>query len=194
RTDNEVKNFWNSHLKKRFFGMNHNPQSSTQTSSYNSTDTKSKPPSSSHMAQWESARVEAEARLSMDSFLNPPSTVKTDCDYFLRLWNSEVGESFRKINQQDGRESQSPTSQASSSTKVGSGSGVTMQAGAPGTSSPTEKKCMEYKSSNSDSYELDNDSSDSALKLLLDFPSDDDMDDMGFLQEPTDDVSIFPKQ
>lgn len=154
-----------------------------------SIDMKPKSPSTTHMAQWESARVEAEARLSMDSVLNPPSTGKTDSDFFLRLWNSEVGESFRKINEQYGRESQSPkTSQTSSSMKVGSGSG--------------DQKCLEeYKSpksftddlmvgsDSSNSYELEDDSSDSALKMLLDFPGG---NDMGFLQgQPDDDVSMF---
>ncbi|KAE9464877.1 hypothetical protein C3L33_03209, partial [Rhododendron williamsianum] len=190
RTDNEVKNFWNSHLKKRFLFLGLNMQASKLSPSFQtSIDMKPKSPSTTHMAQWESARVEAEARLSMDSVLNPPSTGKTDSDFFLRLWNSEVGESFRKINEQYGRESQSPkTSQTSSSMKVGSGSG--------------DQKCLEeYKSpksfaddlmvgsDSSNSYELEDDSSDSALKMLLDFPGG---NDMGFLQgQPDDDVSIF---
>lgn len=189
RTDNEVKNFWNSHLKKRFLFLGHNMQASGLYSSFhNSIDVKPKSPSTTHMAQWESARVEAEARLSMDSVLNPPSTGKTNCDYFLRLWNSEVGESFRKINEQYGGESQSPkTSGTSTSTKIGSGS--------------IDQNCLEeYKSSksftddftlgtdSSNSYELDDDSSDSALKMLLDYPSN---NDMGFLQGQTDDASVF---
>ncbi|KAI8007748.1 Transcription factor MYB17 [Camellia lanceoleosa] len=192
RTDNEVKNFWNSNLKKRFFCISGlNLQASKPPSASNSINTKPEPPSTRHMAQWESARVEAEARLSMNSLLSPSQTVKTDCDYFLRLWNSEVGESFRSLNGR--RESQSPISQTSSSTKVGSGSGVTMQAGPSRTSSPIEQKCMYANdmmggSECSNSYELD-DSSNSALNLLLDLPSGD--DDMGFLQGQPDDVSIF---
>ncbi|KAF7147839.1 hypothetical protein RHSIM_Rhsim03G0180500 [Rhododendron simsii] len=189
RTDNEVKNFWNSHLKKRYLFLGLNMQASKLSPSFQkSIDMKPESLSTTHMAQWESARVEAEARLSMDSVLNPPSTGKTDSDFFLRLWNSEVGESFRKINEQYGRESQSPkTSQTSSSMKVGSGAGY--------------QKCLEYKSpksftddlmvgsDSSNSYELEDDSSDSALKMLLDFPGG---NDMGFLQEqPDDDVSIF---
>lgn len=50
------------------------------------------------MAQWESARLQAEARLSMGSLglsLTSPNKV-TNTDYFLRAWHSEVGESFRK--------------------------------------------------------------------------------------------------
>ncbi|XP_057481157.1 transcription factor MYB17-like isoform X2 [Actinidia eriantha] len=188
RTDNEVKNFWNSHLKKRFFFLGHNLQASGPTS----INMKSKFPSTSHMSQWESARVEAEARLSMNSFINPSPPSKPDCDYFLRLWNSEVGESFRKISELSGRESRSPTSQTTSSIKA-IGYKYT----------PTEQKCIEYKStSNGDADELKmagSDSSnaydqlagslDSALNMLLDFPSG---DDMGFLQGQTgDDISIF---
>ncbi|KAI8564789.1 hypothetical protein RHMOL_Rhmol03G0209600 [Rhododendron molle] len=189
RTDNEVKNFWNSHLKKRILFLGLNMQASKLSPSFQTLNNmKPNSPSTTHMAQWESARVEAEARLSMDSVLNPPSTGKTDSDFFLRLWNSEVGESFRKINEQYGRESHSPkTSETSSSMKVGSGSG--------------DQKCLEYKSpksftddlmvgsDSSNSYELEDESSDSALKMLLDFPGG---NDMGFLQgQPDDDVSIF---
>ncbi|KAI8006080.1 Transcription factor MYB17 [Camellia lanceoleosa] len=154
RTDNEVKNFWNSNLKKCFFCISGlNLQASKPPSASNSINIKPKPPSTRHMAQWESARVEAEARLSMNSLLSPSQTVITSSgygilklenhferDYFLRLWNSEVGESFRSLNGR--RESQSPMSQTSSSTKVGSGSGVTMQAGPSRTSSPIEQKCI----------------------------------------------------
>ncbi|XP_057476715.1 transcription factor MYB17-like [Actinidia eriantha] len=179
RTDNEVKNFWNSHLKKRFFFLGHNLQASGPTST-------------SHMAQWESARVEAEARLSMDSFLNPSPTSKHDCDYFLRLWNSEVGESFRKISELSGRESRSSTSQTTSSIKA-----IEFRC------TPTEQKCIEYKSTSnrdadelmmagsdsSNSYDQLDDSPDSPLNMLLDFPSG---DDMGFLHGQTnDDISIF---
>nr|AXP34756.1 MYB13 protein [Actinidia deliciosa] len=189
RTDNEVKNFWNSHLKKRFFFLGHNLQASGPTS----IDMKSKSTLTSHMSQWESARVEAEARLSMDSFINPSPLSKPDCDYFLRLWNSEVGESFRKISELSGKESRSPTSQTTSSIKAIEYNKYT----------PTEQKCIEYKSTSngdadelmiagsdsSNAYDQLADSSDSALNMLLDFPSG---DDMGFLQGQTgDDISIF---
>lgn len=53
-------------------------------------------PTTRHMAQWESARLEAEARLSRESLVLAPPHTSTD--YFLRIWNSEVGESFRKVN------------------------------------------------------------------------------------------------
>lgn len=101
--------------------------------------------STRHMAQWESARLEAEARLSRESL---PSTLpSSEGDYFLRLWNSEVGETFRKL---DGREKVAASSQ-----------------------SPVS--CVH---NNDEEME---DSSESALQLLFDFPSD---NDMSFLEQP----------
>ncbi|XP_071736512.1 transcription factor MYB106-like [Rutidosis leptorrhynchoides] len=55
RTDNEIKNYWNTHLKKRLTKMGIDPITH-----------KSRTPVStnlSHMTQWENARLEAEARL-----------------------------------------------------------------------------------------------------------------------------------
>ncbi|XP_022740091.1 transcription factor MYB106-like isoform X1 [Durio zibethinus] len=83
RTDNEIKNYWNTHLKKRLAKMGidpitHKPKSDALLS----TDGQSKNAANlSHMAQWESARLEAEARLVRESKirshsfqhqLNPP--------------------------------------------------------------------------------------------------------------------------
>lgn len=67
RTDNEIKNYWNTHLKKRLAKMGidpvtHKPKNTT----FGSGDSDS---SISHMAQWESARLEAEARLARESKL-----------------------------------------------------------------------------------------------------------------------------
>ncbi|XP_076900278.1 uncharacterized protein LOC143554397 [Bidens hawaiensis] len=58
RTDNEIKNHWNSHIKKRMTTMGidpmtHKPKGGTQLLGSNL----------NHMAQWEAARLEAEARL-----------------------------------------------------------------------------------------------------------------------------------
>nr|AAV70655.1 MYB transcription factor MIXTA-like 2 [Antirrhinum majus] len=75
RTDNEIKNYWNTHLKKRLAKMGidpvtHKPKSDTLMSN----DGQSKNAANlSHMAQWESARLEAEARLVRQSKLQPPS-------------------------------------------------------------------------------------------------------------------------
>ncbi|KAL7002493.1 hypothetical protein U1Q18_003647 [Sarracenia purpurea var. burkii] len=110
-----------------------------QPSSINALITKNPPPppsSTRHMAQWETARLEAEARLSKESssFLsNPPLPSTPSSDHFLRLWNSEIGESFRNFRNHDGRfnkiGSRSPASQASSSAKCGSVSGITTEMG-----------------------------------------------------------------
>ncbi|KAK5835218.1 Transcription factor MYB39 -like protein [Gossypium arboreum] len=70
RTDNEIKNYWNTHLKKRLAKMGidpitHKPKNDALLST---TDGQSKNAANlSHMAQWESARLEAEARLVRES-------------------------------------------------------------------------------------------------------------------------------
>jgi transcription factor MYB, plant len=102
RTDNEIKNYWNTHLKKQL----------RQESSHGEVDGRhaasASSPAARHMAQWETARLEAEARLSLlSSSATTTTTSATGSssssaadhaaapDIFLRLWNSEVGESFR---------------------------------------------------------------------------------------------------
>lgn len=196
RTDNEIKNLWNTHLKKRMLCMGLDPQTHEPFTSCGPTIKAPASPTTRHMAQWESARLEAEARLSRESLLfNPPSLGKTESDYFLRMWNSEVGESFRKLNKGDKTACQSPTSQVSSSTKCGSVSAVTMEIGhnlarslTPGSNQNEETEC---KSPNSNHEEMvigsdtscsndSQDSSDSALQLLLDFPIN---NDMSFLED-----------
>ncbi|KAK9291822.1 hypothetical protein L1049_019772 [Liquidambar formosana] len=194
RTDNEIKNFWNTHLKKRLLCMGHNLQTQRTSSHSDQIGIKCESPSTRHMVQWESARVEAEARLSMESSLlsNPSSTGKTGSDFFLRMWNSEVGESFRKSKGHEKAACQSPISQTSSSTKFGSGSAVTMPAElhrSTASNMNDEQSYTECKnrrnyaevmvdSDCSSSYEMDD--SDTALKLLLDFPC---SNDMGFYRQ-----------
>ncbi|KAM3242492.1 hypothetical protein ACQJBY_054879 [Aegilops geniculata] len=108
RTDNEIKNYWNTHLKKqlRRMGLDEPPPGPTAGC-----------PAARHMAQWETARLEAEARLSLLSSSGAAATATTSgsasssstaaagaavaehakpADVFLRLWNSETGSSFRK--------------------------------------------------------------------------------------------------
>ncbi|GLT84588.1 hypothetical protein SLE2022_028090 [Rubroshorea leprosula] len=186
RTDNEIKNLWNTHLKKRLVCMGLDPQTHEPFTSCGPTTTAPASPTTRHMAQWESARLEAEARLSRESLLfNLPLQGKsTESDHFLRLWNSEVGESFRKLNteQKAGYEG-SPLSQASSSTKCGSMSAVTMDICLKSSNQNDETECKSSKSCTEDaiagsdsssSSELD-DSPDTALQLLLDFPINNDM-------------------
>ncbi|KAL9248601.1 Transcription factor MYB16-like protein, partial [Drosera capensis] len=72
RTDNEIKNYWNTHLKKRLLKMGidpvtHKPKNDTLLSNDGS-HTKSAA-NLSHIAQWETARLEAEARLARQSKL-----------------------------------------------------------------------------------------------------------------------------
>jgi transcription factor MYB, plant len=72
RTDNEIKNYWNTHLKKRLAKMGidpvtHKPKCDALGAG---ADGQSKSAANlSHMAQWESARLEAEARLVRESKL-----------------------------------------------------------------------------------------------------------------------------
>lgn len=130
------------------------------------------------MVQWESARVEAEARLSMESLLlNPSSSVKMEYDYFLQLWNCEVGESFRNINGKVGEACESPISQASSSTKFGSGdneNAAQMMSIKQETAHEQEENCKPNADviTGSDSISSNEfiDYSDTVLKMLLDVP------------------------
>ncbi|XP_058226284.1 transcription factor MYB16-like [Rhododendron vialii] len=77
RTDNEIKNYWNTHLKKRLAKsgidpVTHKPK--TDAGILMSNDGQSKKSTNlSHMAQWESARLEAEARLVRQSKLRSAS-------------------------------------------------------------------------------------------------------------------------
>ncbi|XP_019170625.1 PREDICTED: protein rough sheath 2-like [Ipomoea nil] len=59
RTDNEIKNYWNSHLKKRLSKMGIDP--TTHKPKSNPFGFK-EAANLRHMAQWETARLEAEAR------------------------------------------------------------------------------------------------------------------------------------
>ncbi|KAG0452820.1 hypothetical protein HPP92_025484 [Vanilla planifolia] len=108
RTDNEIKNYWNTHLKKRLLRMGINPDTyapaSPSTSTAGASASSSTFPATRHMAQWESARLEAEARLSRECLLFSSSSAATasaepdaaadqleakpDTDFFLRIWNS----------------------------------------------------------------------------------------------------------
>ncbi|CAN4082614.1 unnamed protein product [Withania somnifera] len=75
RTDNEIKNYWNTHLKKRLIKMGIDPTThKPKNDALLSNDGQSKNAANlSHMAQWESARLEAEARLARQSKLQSNS-------------------------------------------------------------------------------------------------------------------------
>ncbi|KAM7487456.1 hypothetical protein LguiB_024940 [Lonicera macranthoides] len=65
RTDNEIKNYWNTHIKKRLTKMGIDPMTHKPKTDALSSGTTNL----SHMAQWESARLQAEARLVRESKL-----------------------------------------------------------------------------------------------------------------------------
>ncbi|GMY13722.1 transcription factor MYB106-like [Fagus crenata] len=78
RTDNEIKNYWNTHLKKRLAKMGidpltHKPKNDALLTSDGQTKNAA---NLSHMAQWESARLEAEARLVRESKLRSHSLIQ----------------------------------------------------------------------------------------------------------------------
>ncbi|RWW23298.1 hypothetical protein GW17_00012459 [Ensete ventricosum] len=73
RTDNEIKNYWNTHLKKRLAKVGIDP--CTLKATGNTADGRPGTAANlSHMAQWESARLEAEARLARESKLRAASS------------------------------------------------------------------------------------------------------------------------
>ncbi|KAL2651310.1 hypothetical protein R1flu_019438 [Riccia fluitans] len=74
RTDNEIKNYWNTHLKKRLLHMGIDPVTHKATQSPPLLSSKL-----SHLAQWDSARMEAEARLAR----------RASPDTFLRTWKAQ---------------------------------------------------------------------------------------------------------
>ncbi|KAE8785098.1 myb-related protein Myb4-like [Hordeum vulgare] len=112
RTDNEIKNYWNTNLKKQLrqaalVGEQHPAVASAGASAGAGCL------AARHTAQWETARLEAEARLSMLSTSAATTSVTASSssstaaasaehgadapsDVFLRLWNSEVGDTFRR--------------------------------------------------------------------------------------------------
>ncbi|KAF8703348.1 hypothetical protein HU200_032146 [Digitaria exilis] len=86
RTDNEIKNYWNTHLKKRLAKMGidpvtHKPRSDALGSGSGAAGTQQHAKAAAHLshtAQWESARLEAEARLAREARLRalaaPPAS------------------------------------------------------------------------------------------------------------------------
>lgn len=100
RTDNEIKNYWNTQLKKKLLRMGldpatHKPKTTTFATSL--LDAKASGNSTadlSHMSQWESARLEAEARLVKESQMRAktpwPSSIKLNITSSRRTWDSLV--------------------------------------------------------------------------------------------------------
>ncbi|XP_022843662.1 transcription factor MYB16-like [Olea europaea var. sylvestris] len=78
RTDNEIKNYWNTHVKKRLSKLGidpvtHKPKNDFFIMSDDSDQTSKNAAKFSHMTQWERARLEAEARLARQSKLHSNS-------------------------------------------------------------------------------------------------------------------------
>ncbi|XP_018443599.2 transcription factor MYB17-like [Raphanus sativus] len=173
RTDNEIKNLWNTHLKKRMLSIGLDPKTHEPLPSYALAMQAPASQTTRHMAQWESARLEAEARLSRESLLFNPSggeVVKHECDHFLRIWNSEIGESFRSIGVSSSTTiSQSPCSRTTSSSNalVVKECVIGTHHGSDSSSSPCFNNVEDVLS-------------DTSLQFLLDFPISD--DDMSFLE------------
>ncbi|CAB4272810.1 unnamed protein product [Prunus armeniaca] len=75
RTDNEVKNYWHSRLKKRlalkgYDPVTHKPKNIIFGFASGSTDDPKTDSNLNHIAQWESVRLQAEARYVRDSELH----------------------------------------------------------------------------------------------------------------------------
>ncbi|KAL6634620.1 hypothetical protein ACP70R_027291 [Stipagrostis hirtigluma subsp. patula] len=77
RTDNEIKNYWNTHLKKRLAKMGidpvtHKPRADGAGGAADASASGARYRAAAHLshtAQWESARLEAEARLAREAKL-----------------------------------------------------------------------------------------------------------------------------
>ncbi|KAL2349217.1 hypothetical protein Fmac_003217 [Flemingia macrophylla] len=76
RTDNDIKNYWNTNIKKRLISMGLDPithQPAKANTLENSGGEQSKVAiNMNHIAQWETVRLEAEARESKSSFFHSP--------------------------------------------------------------------------------------------------------------------------
>lgn len=182
RTDNEIKNFWNSHLRKRIPNKNGTPQTDPPSKS---TDTKSTLPPWENIRKEAEFEPEAETRLSMDPILLSPATGISDSNNFLREWGSGDGESFQKHMDREKVARAIPTPRP---IKFESDSVVTVQAGPYFAGTSTSESCdqgvKEHRrffkneaeeitnaSESQNSYEPEN-ASDITLDLLLDFPND----------------------
>ncbi|KAL7158689.1 hypothetical protein ABFS83_02G160600 [Erythranthe nasuta] len=190
RTDNEIKNLWNTHLKKRLLQMGFDPLTHEPVSLQNGSLTRPpSSPSTRHMTQWESARLEAEARLSKESLLTLPSPIakhSSENDFFLRLWNSEVGQTFRNLHKE---KKPTPFSSSSSEATIETGSASVVVKDEKECKS--SKSCMDYYICCNSSNEVEvEDESESTLEMLFDFPSND--NDMSFLEHSTDFFTLYP--
>ncbi|KAJ4882769.1 myb domain protein 16 [Raphanus sativus] len=109
RTDNEIKNYWNTHLKKRLVKMGIDPVTHKRKNETPLGLSKNAA-TLSHMAQWESARLEAEARLARESKLLHYQTKASSHHGFTRkTWTTKTNQGNADQQQQ----LESPTSTVS---------------------------------------------------------------------------------
>eukprot|EP00249_Psilotum_nudum_P010029 c22293_g1_i1 orf=733-2232(+) len=99
RTDNEIKNYWNTHLKKRLLQMGIDPVTHMPMSNlFDSSNHVSMISSTlNHIAQWEQARLEAEVRLAREYFkiattplMAEPNQENFSSDFLMKLWKSRT--------------------------------------------------------------------------------------------------------
>ncbi|XP_042052575.1 transcription factor MYB106-like isoform X2 [Salvia splendens] len=108
RTDNEIKNYWNTHLKKRLVKMGLDPTTHKPKNHALGCSQPKQIANLSHMAQWESARLEAEARIVRESkqlatsqLMNSASasglvSSRPPCLDILKVWQGTWTRSSRK--------------------------------------------------------------------------------------------------
>ncbi|XP_073271316.1 transcription factor MYB16-like [Primulina huaijiensis] len=106
RTDNEIKNYWNTRLKKRLSRMGIDPMTHKPKNNPGGSTQSRDAANLNHLAQWETARLEAEARLVREAKfmsnlkilrktnvpppLAPPPPLMVDVPYHdvLKIWQS----------------------------------------------------------------------------------------------------------
>eukprot|EP01018_Ginkgo_biloba_P007140 Gb_15606 [translate_table: standard] len=106
RTDNEIKNFWNTHLKKRLLQMGIDPVTHRPRVDLFGFSNMSPflAPGLNHMTQWGNARLEAEARLATE-YLRQAAMMQAEngttastrtADLLMGPWRSQFGDNFCK--------------------------------------------------------------------------------------------------
>ncbi|KAK8567308.1 hypothetical protein V6N13_105284 [Hibiscus sabdariffa] len=110
RTDNEIKNHWNAHLKKRLIKMGIDPMThKPRIDALGTVGDGCHEANLNHMAQWERARLEAEARAALPnrvriqpdicSGTDPlPLTPRPMCIDVLKAWQGMVNGMFNSSN------------------------------------------------------------------------------------------------
>nr|GMC97250.1 protein ODORANT1-like [Ipomoea batatas] len=101
RTDNEIKNYWNTHLKKRLAKMGIDPVTHKPKNDVTVFPRDAAAATLSHMAQWESARLEAETRLASRSTLACSENVAQISTAAAKIGNSSASDFHGGITKQN---------------------------------------------------------------------------------------------